>query len=200
MKRIFFTLILLAFFTAGAQAQTRIGIKAGPNLATIDGKNVENSELVWGFNIGGMVSFPLAESVSLQPELLFTVKGTGDTGTPDNLTMMYLEVPIMGKVMLGESFNLQFGPYAALLINSKKGNDNYEDLLNNFDYGLGVGLGYIFGQRVTLDLRYMYGLNEVYEDDLPAGVVVPVEIRDDEGGNRVIQLSLGYLVGGNRNR
>ena len=196
MKRIFFTLIFLAsLIQTGVQAQTKVGIKAGPQVATIDGKNVDDSEFVWGYNVGGMISTPIASGVFLQPELLFTLKGTGDTNTEDNLTLLYLEVPIMAKVMLGEAFNLQFGPYASLLLNSKKGHDNWEDILNDFDYGVGLGIGYIFRDRITLDLRYMYGLNEVYEDDIPASVNIPEAIRDDEGGNRVLQLSIGYLIG-----
>ena len=201
MKKIFFTLTILASFLAAgaAQAQTRIGLKAGPQIATIDGKNVDDSEFVWGYNVGGMLRTTIAPGVFLQPELLFVLKGTGDTNTPDNLTMSYVEVPIMAKVMLGEAFNLQFGPYASLLINSKKGHDNRGDYLNNFDYGVGLGLGYTFIDRITLDLRYMYGLNEVYEDDIKNALDLPQEVKDDEGGNRVLQLSIGYLIG-NRNR
>jgi hypothetical protein len=199
MRRIFFTLTFLVFFiVAGAFAQTKVGLKAGVNLATIDGKNVDDSEFVLGYVVGGMLNAPIAPGVSLQPELLFTLKGTGDTGTADNLTLMYLELPLMAKVMLGDAFSLQFGPYAGVLINSKKGNDTWEDILNNFDGGVGLGLGYNFAQRFTLDLRYMYGLTQVYEDELPANVNIPDAIRDDEGGNRVLQLSIGYLLGSNR--
>ncbi|WP_224995560.1 porin family protein [Cesiribacter sp. SM1] len=198
MRKIFFTLTLLALFAGGALAQARVGLKAGVNLATIDGKNVDDSEFILGYAVGGMLNAPIAPGVSLQPELLFTLKGTGDTGTEDNLTLMYLELPVMAKVMLGDAFSLQFGPYVGVLINSKKGNDTWEDILNNFDGGVGLGLGYSFAQRITLDLRYMYGLTQVYEDELPASVNVPEAIRDDEGGNRVLQLSVGYLLGGGR--
>lgn len=196
MRKIYLvlTMLVLLMLSEAYAQKPRIGLKAGPQISTIDGKNVEDTDYVWGYNVGGMLEAPLSRNFYLQPEFLFVLKGTEDTNTPDPLTTLYLEVPIFLKLQIKEAFNIHLGPYAGLLLNSKKGHDDWEDLLNNFDYGLGAGIGYRIADRITLDLRYMYGLNEVYEDDLPESVNIPAEIRDDEGGYRVLQFSVGYLI------
>ena len=193
MRKFYLTIGMLLCLIFSAQAQgTAVGLRGGVNFATIDGQDVKDNEFVWGYHIGVMLNTPLATGVSLQPEVLFSLKGTGDVPTDDNLTLMYVEVPVMAKVNLGNVLSLQFGPYVGGLINSKKGRDGVRDLLNTFDAGVGLGLGFAFSNRLGLDARYMYGLTDVYEDELPT------TITGHPGGNRVLQLSLAYLFGGNR--
>lgn len=190
MKNIYLTLCMLLCLTLGAQAQrtTAFGLKAGVNVATIDGKGVDEIDFRLGYHVGGMVNVPIVLGVSVQPEFLFSLKGTGQTSTsPDNLNLLYLEIPLMVKVMLNENFNLQFGPYGGFLLNAKQGEANIKSAYKNFDSGVGLGLGYVLGDRVTLDARYVYGLSQVYEDS-----------GRGDAGNRVFQVSLGFLLGGNR--
>lgn len=192
MRRFYLTLCMLLCLMVGAHAQRSIafGLKAGANLATIDGKDVDDSPFRIGYHLGAMINAPIALGVSLQPEVLLSLKGAGKIGTNnDNLNLLYLDIPIMAKVMLGERFNLQFGPYGSLLLNAKQGDTGVKSTIRNFDTGVALGLGYVFADRLTFDARYMYGLSKVYDNEL---------LGDYEAGNRALQLSLGFLLGGNR--
>ena len=193
MRKFYLSLGMIICLVFAAHAQrTAVGLKAGINFATIDDKGVDDNEFILGYHVGLMINAPIALGVSLQPEVLFSLKGSGVPSSEDNLSLMYVEIPIMGKVKLGEVLNLQLGPYVGALINSKKGNDNFGDVLKTFDAGVALGLGVALSDRLSLDGRYTYGLTDVYEKN------VPFPIIRSPGGNRVLQLSLGYLFGGNR--
>ena len=189
MRKIYLSLIMILCLAMTAQAQrtTAFGLKAGVNFATVDGKDFSNDGFRLGYHVGGMVNVPLVLGVSIQPEFLVSLKGAGEAdGSSDNLSLLYIEIPLMAKVMLGEKFNLQFGPYGGFLINAGRGDLDLKSTYKSFDTGVGLGLGYIFGDRITFDARYMYGLSKVRDD------------VNFDAGNRVVQLSLGFLLGGNR--
>ena len=188
MKKLLFTFLLVPALFLSAQAQRAgVGLKAGVNMSSINGPDVSNAEARVGYNIGVLANFPLVAGVSLQPEFQVSLQGEGDRGQGDNMGLLYLNIPLMAKVMLGDAFYLQFGPYAGILLNAKQGDNDLKKSFNTFDGGVGLGLGYHFAGPLFADLRYLYGLTTPYDG---------VDRLDLDGGNRVIQLTLGFVLGG----
>ena len=177
MKRtLLFALIFLAFTTAGAQ--TRYGIKAGGNIASLAGADGVSSK--FGFHVGGVMEFKLSEKFSLQPELLYSTQGA--TSTADSsykINFNYLNVPIMAKYFLAEGISLEAGPQVgvAVTLEDSEGTD-LELTHENFDYGLNLGGGYELPSGLFVQVRYYLGL-------------MNISIKEDYM-NSVMQFSVGY--------
>lgn len=193
MKKLYITLSILLCLAMAANAQraTGFGLKGGLNLAAIDGPDVSDAEMRIGYHLGALVSTRIAPGVMLQPEILFSLHGEGDRGG-EALSLHALHIPIMAKVMLGPAFNLQFGPYSGVLLGAKRGSADMKSNINTLEFGVGLGLGYVFRSRYTFDARYMYGLTKTFDDDYH-----PNFLAGNNAGNRIVQLSLGFLLGGN---
>ncbi|MCO6173852.1 PorT family protein [Flavobacterium sp. NRK F10] len=153
------------------------GIKGGANFSNLYVDDVDDNNVLTGFNLGLFVNMPLNEVVSIQPEFLYSQKGaklsynnalaTGEA----KFRLNYLEVPVLLKLNVTPNFNLHAGPYVAYLVDSKVTNEtnggtfDFEqninnDDLNTFDYGLSGGFGFDFS-TISIGARYNYGLNTV---------------------------------------
>ena len=115
MKKIICSLVLFAFIvntSLSAQTGVRFGFKAGYSLATQYGiKPADNTYAVEtqarnGFAGGVFAYFPITESVGIQQELLYAMKGSGQDvtmTTPANINTVskyelnYFEMPIVLK-------------------------------------------------------------------------------------------------------
>jgi hypothetical protein len=156
----------------------KFGIKAGVNLANLYVDDVQDENMKVGLNVGLHAKVPLFRGVSLQPELLYTSKGT--KVTYNNLLMgngeyrfnlNYVELPVLAVVNIARNINVHAGGYGAYLAsaNVKDMDDDgnvydisnlNEDNFNRFDYGLVGGLG-VDVENFTIGARYNYGLKEV---------------------------------------
>jgi hypothetical protein len=121
-------LVLLALLgTLSTYAQVSFGIKAGYNNSTYSVENSDNLKRLSGFHAGGIVDISLADEFSLQPQLLFILKGAkqeahvdqfGDQNEEAKLKLNYLELPVnflykhqlgAGKLFVGAGPYLGFG-------------------------------------------------------------------------------------------
>lgn len=124
-------LVLLALVaTLSTYAQVSFGLKAGYNNASISVEDGGNNSRLSGFHAGGIADISLAENFSLQPQLLFIMKGTKQKGYKETiagvdvnipgskLTLNYLELPVnflykhevgAGKIFVGAGPYLGFG-------------------------------------------------------------------------------------------
>lgn len=183
MKKITAVLILLTAFAAipafsQSQNVTRFGVKGGVNFANFRVDEIEDNNVKAGLNLGLFFKMPVSESFAIQPELLYSSKGSKleyDNALQGKgeyrFNMNYLELPIMGVISIGERFNVQVGPYVGYLANTNIKNmekdfdivdveDLNEDSFNRFDYGLAAGIGFDLDGFV-IGARYNYGLAEV---------------------------------------
>ena len=153
-------LTCIAFSSINAQDSNpiRYGIKGGVNFSTLYAKDVENSNMRTGFNVGLFAKLPLTNYLAVQPELYYTTKGAEITyknyfvdGTA-GFQLHYLEVPLMFVGNITKYFNVHAGPYAAFLVNGKAKNESnvnlfdFEDNLNTDDFntfeaGFAIGTG-----------------------------------------------------------
>ena len=136
---------------------------------------VENAKI--GFQLGFFAKAPLSEFFSIQPELLYSLKGA--QLEYDNLfaegkasfNLHYIEVPVMAVFNVSENFNIHAGPYVAYLAGADvknkttDGDFDFEDEIDRdnfekFDYGIAGGIG-VDGPKVGFGLRYNYGLQKI---------------------------------------
>lgn len=159
MKKVFLTLFAACMVFA-ASAQMTGGIKAGLNLASIKydlegiGSDDEGST---SFHVGGYLSFPLSDALSVQPELLYSAF----KGEDSDLALNFLSIPVMLKYTIAEKFNVQAGPQYGLLLSTDP-SDAKDDLKGDFTLNLGAGAD--FG-KFNITARYGIGLGNISDVD-----------------------------------
>ena len=133
---------------------------------------------VLGAQVGVSFQAGITSAFSLVPEFYFSMKGgklkTGNPLTVDESTIrLYaFEIPILARFHISE-FHVNAGPSIAYnFYGTRNINDKTSDLTFNssnngfkrFEAGLQAGGGYTFHtrtKRITLDLRYNYGLTNI---------------------------------------
>lgn len=173
------TLFMTASFgLVSAQESTVVGpefgIKGGANLSNLYTDDVDDNNVLWGFNAGLYAAFPIADNIFIQPEILYTTKGAeleyksvGLEGT-GKFKLNYIEVPLLVRFNVTPNFNIHAGGYASYLVNAKvtgKGDLEFDeeldaDDLERFDAGLSAGVGIDFNP-ISVGIRYNYGLTTI---------------------------------------
>lgn len=164
----------------------KIGIKGGVNLTNLRTPDVDDRNMKVGGNFGVYAKLPVTSGFSIQPEVLYSMKGAqlnynnaiqGSGKLKYNLN--YVEVPLLAVFNLGKNFNIHAGPYVSYLASAKvkdvnsDGDVNHTTELNKdnfktFDYGLAGGIGFDVS-NFTIGARYNYGLNEIGKSGSFAG-------------------------------
>lgn len=182
------TLFLTASFgmlhAQDTNVTTEFGVKGGFNMSNLynSGDDVDDNNVLYGFNAGVYATLPISDMVAIQPEVLFTTKGAeleynnafaqGDA----KFRLNYIEVPLLVRVNVTKNFNIHAGGYASYLVSSKisgSGDIDFDqdidrDDLNKFDAGIAAGVGVDFNP-VSIGLRYNYGLTTVGKERTVAG-------------------------------
>jgi hypothetical protein len=179
-------LLLTASTAFGQQQQTsaepnlkaKFGIKGGFDLTTLYSSDVSTNHMKAGFDAGVFAKLPVTRGFSIQPELLYSLKGAKSTysnfiqGSGEyRFNLGYIQLPVLAVVNLAPNFNLHLGGYAAYLVNSNiKNVDNNGNLesatelntgdFNRWDFGLVGGAAFDI-ENVTIGARYNYGLSEI---------------------------------------
>lgn len=181
LKNIVKTLTVVAICGMGSivtAQDAQFGIKGGVNFSNIvggdDGNSIDDENLLTSFHIGIFTQVGLSDVFYIQPELLYTRKGTElDLGLLGDrqLNLDYLELPIMFRIQVLETINLEAGPYAAYLLNSKITNGNSNESFNldtddfrKLDYGVAIGAGFDL-EILEIGARYNYGLVSLSKND-----------------------------------
>lgn len=206
-KNYFRTLVVAATFMLIANVQSiaqtnRAGIKGGLNVSNLYIDNVTDENARFGFHFGVYGQILSSEVFAIQPELLFSTKGSKNQYTSGSLNqevqynLNYIDLPILAVFKLGESVEIHAGGYASYLVNaniSYKGNlgtgadEVDKDNLSSYDYGLAGGLGFNFN-NVQIGLRYNYGLVKIADSDVARAAM-------GDAKNSVAQLFLAINFG-----
>jgi hypothetical protein len=166
------------FLPIQTNAQAEFGVKGGLNLSNLYVDEVDDEDVRIGYHAGVFVNAPVVSFFSIQPELIFSTKGS--TVKYDmtffsgeyTFALNYIDLPVLGVFHLSEAFNIHVGPYAGYLVSARAINrsDNgfdFDDEISrsnfkDFDYGLAGGLGFR-SDWFHAGLRYNYGLREIGE-------------------------------------
>ncbi|HVU55155.1 MAG TPA: porin family protein [Puia sp.] len=181
------TAAMLVVLSASAQEQqtsmdnglkAKFGIKGGLNLTTLYSSDVSTSHMKAGFDAGVFAKLPVTRGFSIQPELLYSLKGA--KSSYDNFVqgngeyrfnLGYIELPVLAVVNLAPNFNIHAGGYAAYLTNANVKNvdnngevqgatDLKADNFNRWDFGLVGGAAFDI-ENFTIGARYNYGLSQI---------------------------------------
>lgn len=184
-----FVIFAVLFVVNYSYAQVRFGLKAGGNLANVDG--FDQSKMKIGVNVGPVLQVNLAKMFFLQSELLYSIKGaraeSTQTTNDTKLSLNYLNLPILFGYR-AQNFAIKLGPEIGRLLSAKSKVDegattDMSEFYKDFDFGADLGLAYTF-KKLAIDLRYNYGLQDLLND-------VP---SDQNASNRVLQFSLCYFL------
>lgn len=190
--------IMAASFYANAQQQLKFGPKAGVNFSNLS--NVSKAKMLTGFYVGAVAEIKLNEKFSLQPELVYSSQGAENVYSENAVQhhnhdiVSYINIPVMGKYFLTNSFSIELGPQFGFLVMAEnkdkittngvevKENNDFKNEVNSFDFAIGAGLAYDLSNGFFVNTRYNYGITNVGKSDR----------YYSDSKNRVIQLGVGY--------
>jgi hypothetical protein len=188
MKKL--ALVFLAGISfATADAQFQFGAKGGLNFATISGSDAGDASTRVNVNLGVYARLPLAEKISLQPELVYSNQGASFNNGA--VAYNYINIPILLRYYAGSGFSIFTGPQVGFLVGAhykQNGNSlNVKNLYNSGDFAWAVGMAYkIPATKLGIDARYNFGIANI-EDRQKTGSTGSIR-------NSVFQLGVTYTL------
>lgn len=139
-----------------------LGLKAGLNFSKF---NDDKAQSLGGFSGGGFLTYNLNEWLTLQPEIIFTMKGsklveqaTGYLPVEFDIRLNYVEIPVLAKVQFFSDGTFRphvfAGPFVSYLTEN----------IRQVDYGVAFGTGFHLNfesNALVFDLRYSLGMRDV---------------------------------------
>lgn len=176
----FATLTLLAGLalplTSQAQSPVDIGVRGGVTQATFYGDDVFSNDFRPGFTGGVFLNYQVNEAFSIQPEVLYSVRGAknhfNEAGTLENVRVRQdvIEIPVLFKLSAPLSPitpRLYVGPALGFVTNSEVNGNDADDAFSDADFSGVVGGEIAFAvnkgplSEIALDGRYNLGLTEL---------------------------------------
>lgn len=180
------SIFLLALLWANAQSgDIRFGAKAGLNVSSLGGDAVYSYDAKAGFHLGAVLELPVSDILSVQPEALISLQGSGGF-FEDDLNFWYLTIPVVGKYNVWDNLSIEAGPQISLLLsdnlegNTYGGNGTTFGESNGLDFGLVAGAGYRLDDNFYFQLRVNFGVINA--------------VKDVSSKNRVFQISACYFL------
>lgn len=170
MKKVILSAIAVMAFAFSNAQETRFGIKGGLNISNVVGGDVENTNSLVGFHVGGLAEIHVVEKFFIQPELLFSAQGTkvdGPLGSSADLKLNYLNIPVLAKYYFIENkFSVEAGPQLGILLSAKAEGEDIKDFTRSVDFGFNIGAGYNFTDNLSAGIRYTIGLSPLTDEDI----------------------------------
>ena len=190
MKKILMTVAFAALTIAGANAQTKFGVRAGLNLADVATKSeyakVE-SKIRPAFYVGGLAEFAFNDVVLMDAGLTYSNQGAKAKEGDGALRQHALNLPVWFKYDFA-GFRPKAGLYAGYILSQqlKTGNEITtvdKDDYKHFDYGIGLGAEYnLPNNGLFFEASYNWGLANLDKNGDAKNYT----------NNRVIQIGVGY--------
>ena len=184
------TVAFAALTIAGANAQTKFGVRAGLNLADVAIKSEDvkqESKIRPAFYVGGLAEYAFNDVVLMDAGLTYSNQGAKDKEGDGALRQHALNLPIWFKYDFA-GFRPKAGLYAGYIVERKAewgGRTVIRDrgAYNYFDYGISLGAEYnLPNNGLFFEASYNWGLaNLVKNGD-----------SKNYTNNRVIQVGVGY--------
>jgi hypothetical protein len=191
-----FVLMFLAIGTEAAFCgEMSFGVAGGVNIANVGGDDAEDWDSRTAFYFGGFLEYPVTPLFSLQPELMYTMKGATTTMMDVDVTakLHYVEIPLLVRVNIpmedGIRPFLVAGPGIGFNTSATMEADSHEEDIEDVK---GTDFGLIFGGGVGIPVggegRYVIYISARYELGLTT-----VDDSDEEADikNRVISFGAG---------
>lgn len=201
MKKLF-ALTALLLFTGATYAQ-KMGVKAGLNLTEARTNDAaENKDLVprAAFHVGVVGEFGLGKNLSLQPQLLFSGRGTREKHEDHNDVYAFnsLELPVNllyrseGK---SGSFFIGGGPNLGYNLSGKVWETDLPDEKTKIEFGSEVGQ--IRRMDVGFNALAGYEMNNglFFSVNYTRGITNWLNTSNDTWRNNLLGVSVGYFFG-----
>ncbi|NEM99645.1 porin family protein [Pontibacter burrus] len=182
MKKLLFLFALVLTTTLSAQAQVGVGLRVGANYSGFRGDDSGDADRIFGAHAGLTANIPVSADnfFSIQPELLFSMKGAEGVG--EDLRLYYIDIPVLARVNTGLLY-FEAGPQLGINVGDNQDLDgldvDYKTL--GLGYAAGIGVGTPLG--ISVGVRYNSDFSKLF----------------DEGNakiyNDVFMLTLGYTFG-----
>lgn len=186
MKKFFLMFVMAGAFAVAQAQQISYGVKGGLNLSNVGGEDADGNKAKLGFNAGGFVNVQVAESFSIQPELVFSLQGAKFDGDA-KVNMSYLNIPVLARYTTQSGFFAETGPQLGFLMSAKSNVDgdktNVKDYFKKTDFAWALGIGYQTQSNIGVNARFNFGLSKMDEDG-QAKIF-----------NRVFQVGMFYVLG-----
>lgn len=148
MKKLLVTVCVLAGTLYGSAQETKFGVRAGVDFATVETKvtvpilgTVSSKGSETGFFVGGFASIGVSESFAVQPEVLYvSIKD-----------FSFLNVPVLGKYTVAEKINLLAGPSFNYLLDAEE---------DKFKVNVDFGGSYDITENIDVIARYSLGFGD----------------------------------------
>ena len=190
MKKILMTVAFAALAIAGANAQTKFGVRAGLNLADVAVKSEDvkvESKIRPSFYVGGLAEFAFNDVVLMDAGLTYSNQGSKAKEGDGKYIQHSLNLPVWIKYDF-EGFRPKAGLYAGYILSAQgKSNGKTETIdsnaYNHFDYGIGLGAEYnLPNNGLFFEASYNWGLANLDKNGDSKNYT----------NNRVIQIGVGY--------
>ena len=169
MKQILIIILCMSAFVV-SKAQVSYGVKGGLNIPKITGSDRQDTEGKVGFYGGLFVGFPVADKLTVQPELVYSVQGVKlkYQDLESDLNTSFVNIPVLAKYTTVSGFYGETGPQLGILgVAHAKHNGKVANVRNQYkftDFSWVFGFGYQKkSSNIGVDLRYNLGLNEIRE-------------------------------------
>ena len=190
MKKNLMTVAFAALAIAGANAQTKFGVRAGLNLADValkSGDVKRESKIRPAFYVGGLAEFAFNDVVLMDAGLTYSNQGAKAKEGDGALRQHALNLPVWFKYDFA-GFRPKAGLYAGYILSQqlKTGNEITtvdKDDYKHFDYGIGLGAEYnLPNNGLFFEASYNWGLANLEKNG----------DSKNYANNRVIQVGVGY--------
>ena len=190
MKKILMTVAFAALAIAGANAQTKFGVRAGLNLAdqAIKSRDVKvETKIRPAFYVGGLAEFAFNDVVLMDAGLTYSNQGAKAKEGDGALVQHALNLPVWFKYDFA-GFRPKAGLYAGYILSQQTKAEGMtgtvkSDLYNHFDYGIGLGAEYnLPNNGLFFEASYNWGLANLQKNG----------DSKNYANNRVIQVGVGY--------
>lgn len=182
MKKVFSYCLVAAFLflllsPSVLKADVQFGLRVGGNSAKLTGDDLKDIEATVkskvGFVGGVFLAFNLGKMITIEPEILYTMKGGTVEDTAGEYSEKiygdYLEIPLLIKVKIplpGIKPVVFAGPAVGFKLREKYELNGEElpleeKILKNNDYGAIFGAGLDIGRHFMIDVRYSLGLQKI---------------------------------------
>jgi hypothetical protein len=185
--------VMAIISSTAAQAQIKIGVKAGGGLSSITSKHVlMNHDPGFAFHGGLFAQVTRYQSkFYVRPELLFSVKNsTIANGANSNFQANYFSIPIMFGYILTPKVNVLTGIEPAFITSTKNNSFFNASSLSKSDILLNLGVCYHVTYNFGIELRAgvgLFNMLEVTETDVYGNTT-----NSKIGHQQNLQLSLSY--------
>lgn len=173
MKKVIICLTLALLTASAIHAKVNLGIRTGLNVAKLEldsgGQSIDTSNAL-GLHIGGFVQLSTNSPLIIQPELLYTQKGTG-ANEADKVTIDYIVLPVLLKLNVAIPGNEQLlvqpllAPEMGFAIKASSTYDpNFQESINRLNAGFNLGADLIYDKEYFIGLRYYLGMTDLLKD------------------------------------